>query len=135
MAKNKTRLRIREIVPYSLKEYLDKKIGRDYRLTFNSYSSAALKMIKLGFTSFSQLDIILKKNKCNRISDIMNTCRSGQLSLFYDCLLAGMGKTFIDRYSDGDEFWTSYWDNRLHTMINNGIEIENYDPLNRPKPD
>jgi putative GTP pyrophosphokinase len=116
-----------EITPDALKEYLDKKLGLDGRMTDFSYSWEAKILIKMGFTNFEQIDKCVKDYDDDEINGILYGTRQGQLTRFESLLLAGMGENYSLRHPWGkEEWWLNYWSKRLDKLRTHGIEIGNY---------
>lgn len=124
-----------EITPESLKDYLDRKFGRDGRMREFSYSFQTRVLKQLGFTNLDQLDQCIKPYNADRVSRIINKTRQGQLTRLEEVLLASMGENYISRHpwhdsTMGEPEWFVKWsERRLKKLQNRGVQIGNFDPV------
>lgn len=117
------------ITPDSLKNYLDKKLGKDARISSFSYTYQAKDLIKMGFKTLDQIDDCISDFIDNTIveSAVWGN-RQGQLWRFEDYLLAGLGEQFIKLHPriERDKDWTRRYKNGLKKMVDNGVKISTY---------
>ena len=94
-----------EVLPNSLKAYLNKKLGPDGRVSDFSYDWFVRLLKKLGFRTLRQIDDCIAGYEDDRISRLLTSTRQGQTSRFEYMLLAGMGEKYIQRHLFAGEPW------------------------------
>jgi putative GTP pyrophosphokinase len=119
-----------EITPLSLKQFLDKRLGPDFRIADWSYDYDTRLVKTLGFTDLKQIEDAIAGYDDNAINTIIHGLRQGQLTRFELMLLAALGERFIERHP-----WapTSSWfearqKEHLKKLSEKGITTGTYDP-------
>jgi putative GTP pyrophosphokinase len=119
-----------EITPLSLKQFLDKRLGQDFRIADWSYDYDTRLVKTLGFTDLKQIEDAISGYDDNVISTIIHGLRQGQLTRFELMLLAALGERFIERHpwrSTSDWFEPRQKD-YLKKLSEKGITTGTYDP-------
>lgn len=118
-----------EITPYTLKAYLDKRLGADDRVSDYSYQYAAKTLRQIGFSDLGQVDKCISGFDDDKLSRIASGWRQGQLSRFDFLLLAGMGEFFVGYYAKGDlSYYVAYLTDILKKFKEASVEIRSYVP-------
>lgn len=121
-----------EVTPFSLKAYLDKKLGSDARVSDFSYQWTAKWLRALGFAKLSQVDDCISSYNDDSVSRAATGTRQGQISRFELMLLAGMGEAYIERHplarSDANEGYKTWLARSLDKLRQAGIPIGSYVP-------
>lgn len=119
-----------EVTPDSVKAFLDKRLGRDGRISDFSYIWVAKLLKKLGFETLDQVESCIHGYSDDHLSRIAGGGRHGQTTRFEYMLLAGMGENFLQRHLWANEPWfQSRERDRLERMKNQGVETRAYDPM------
>lgn len=122
-----------EITPYTLKAYLDKRLGPDARMTDFSYEYEAKRLYELGFIDLSQVEQCTSGYDDDRLSRIAVGSRQGQVSRFEYMLLAGIGEPLVQYFRRVWGEWAlSYWGEKLKRLEEAGVQIRNYVPSGQP---
>lgn len=106
-----------EITPDALKTYLDRKYGRDDRMSEFSYQSVANTVRILGFDTIEELEKTITPYDDDEISRILWGSRQGQLTRFEDVLLAALGQRFRQRHPWSGDSWFQDKCRRLLTIL------------------
>jgi putative GTP pyrophosphokinase len=118
-----------EITPLSLKQFLDKKLGADARISEWAYDWDARLLKILGFADLKQVETAIAQYDDNQLSGIVFGNRQGQLTRFELILLAALGERFIDRHPWRTSDWFApAYRKRLQALIEKGISTSTYDP-------
>ena len=121
-----------EILPDTLKAYLDARFGTDGRMAWFSYNVVADVLKTMGFANVKQIDDCIKSYDDDNICRTLRDFRQGQLRRFEYTLLAGMGDNYAHLHP-----WVSdkKFLHRCHTIIkrltDRGIAVGNYTPGKR----
>ncbi len=119
-----------EITTDALKAYLDKKLGRDGRMSEYNYEFTSKLLITLGFKSFDQVEECIKHYDADCLSRAIYGNRQGQITRFEIQLLAGMGERYIQEHLWHDSEWfVDMNEDHLAVLKKQKIEIRNYNPL------
>jgi putative GTP pyrophosphokinase len=119
-----------EITPLSLKQFLDKKLGPDGRISEWAYDWDARLLKTLGFTDLKQIETAIAPYDDNQISILALGNRQGQLTRLELMLLAALGERFIERHPWRTSEWFSPRHKfHLQTFGESGIITSIYDPM------
>ena len=122
-----------EITPQSLKLFLDKKLGADWRISDWSYDWTARLLKSLGFRDLRQVESAISEYNDDELNRIAYEARQGQLSRFELMLLAALGERFVDRHpSKADPWFGPFRSAFLAKFREKGIRTSTYDPLADP---
>jgi len=80
-----------DILPDTLKSYLDGRFGPDRRMTWYSYDFVADTLKKMGFVTLQEVDECIAGYDADQICRALRDFRQGQLRRFEYTLIAGMG--------------------------------------------
>lgn len=122
-----------DILPDTLKAYLDARFGSDGRMTWFSYNVVADVLKTMGFKNMQQINDCIKAYDDDHICRTLRDYRQGQLRRFEYTLLAGMGKNYarLHPWASNKKFL-----HRCNTIIkrlnDGGIAVGNYTPTKRP---
>jgi len=83
-----------EILPDTLKAYLDTRFGSDGRMALFSYNVVADILKTMGFANIQQIDDCIKSYDDDHICRTLRDFRQGQLRRFAYTMLAGMGEHY-----------------------------------------
>ena len=121
-----------EITPYTLKAYLDKRLGPDGRMTDYSYEYTAKTIREVGFVDLGQVEQCVGGLDDDALSRVATGSRQGQISRFELLLLAGMGDFFIGYYStkQGWGFYVEILGRYLQKFKEAGVRVRSYVPGN-----
>jgi putative GTP pyrophosphokinase len=121
-----------EITPKSLKQFLDKRIGPDGRISDWAYDWTARLAKTLGFRDLKQIEEAISNYRDYELNSLAWASRQGQLTRFELMLLAALGERFIERHPYGGSEWFPSQQRRfLERFKDNGIQtsiIELPDP-------
>jgi putative GTP pyrophosphokinase len=118
-----------EITPSSLKAYLDKRMGADYRISPFSYDWLTRLVKRFGFRTLQQLDEATRGYDDDAVSRIVDGYRQGQTTRFERVLLAAMGELFVTRHLWRNSPWfLRASEDGLEKLRAFGIPIGNFDP-------
>jgi putative GTP pyrophosphokinase len=118
-----------EITPLSLKQFLDKKLGPDARISEWAYDWETRLVKTLGFTDLKQIETAIAKYDDNQLSIAAYGNRQGQRTRFELALLAALGERFIDRHPwRTTEWFAPRYREFLKRFLDNGIGTSTYDP-------
>ena len=121
-----------EITPRALKQYLDKQLGADGRVSEFTYDWLTRLAKRLGFRTLEQVDECIKRyGDGDRVSRAAFGARQGQSTRFEMMLFAGMGgERFMERHMFAHNKWfVDAAIKDLDKMKAAGIPIGDYDPL------
>jgi putative GTP pyrophosphokinase len=119
-----------EITPLSLKQFLDKKLGADGRISDWAYDWAARLTKRLGFSDLQQVETAIGSFDDNQISILAHGNRQGQLTRLELMLLAALGEKFIDRHPwKASEWFVPRQREYLRKFDEGGIRTSIYDPM------
>ena len=120
-----------EITPLSLKQFLDKRLGPDARISDWSYDWDTRLAKALGFTDLNQIQIAIAQYDDSRLSDIIYGSRQGQLTRFELMLLAALGERYLERHPWRTNAWFAPRQRQfLQRFVENGIRTSTFDPAN-----
>ncbi|HTU70286.1 MAG TPA: hypothetical protein VMF11_08170 [Candidatus Baltobacteraceae bacterium] len=125
-----------EVTPDALKEYLDRRLGPDRRISEFSYNWTARLLRNLGFSTMGQVDRCISGYDDNWVSDVAYSTRQGQTTRFELMLLASMGERYIQRHIFATQPWyveDSRDKQSLEAFRSAGIKIGDYDPVAESK--
>lgn len=133
MSMSSGNLKKAEILPDTLKAYLDARFGPDGRMTWFSYNVVADMVKTMGFTNMKQIDDCIKPYDGDHMCSILQDVRQGQLRRFEYTLIAGMGAHYglLHPWAD-DKRFVSRYSTIIRKLTNGGIAVGNYRPK-RPK--
>jgi len=115
-----------EITPLSLKQFLDKRLGADARISEWAYDWDEKLAKTLGFTDLKQIESALEQYDDNVIA---YENRQGQLTRFELMLLAALGERYIDRHPWRTSEWFAPRQRAyLQKFIEQGISTSTCDP-------
>jgi putative GTP pyrophosphokinase len=119
-----------EITPLSLKQFLDKKLGADGRISDWAYDWDTRLLKALGFTNLKQIETAIAPYDDNQISVLTFGNRQGQLTRLELILLAALGERHIERHPWKTSDWFALrYSSYLERLIDRGIKTSIYDPL------
>lgn len=119
-----------EITPDALKQFLDKTIGRDDRISSVSYDFAARELRALGFSTLDQVRECIAGYDDDKISRIVYGNRQGQLYRFFLVVAAGIGQLYAVRHPWSKHGWFQVRTAKTFEELESaGIKIGSYDPL------
>lgn len=122
-----------EITPQSLKQFLDRRLGGDGRISDWNYDWMTRLVKGLGFKDLKQIETAIKGYDDNALSTIAWGGRQGQTTRFELMLLAALGERFVERHPWMGEEWfgpkrreflTKFAEKKIPTAI--------FDPLAAP---
>jgi hypothetical protein len=122
-----------EITANSIRAFLDKNYGADWRMSDFSYRWTARLLLDLGFTNLAEVEAAIQNYSDDHIGRIAYGWRQGQLTRFEAVLLASMGEAFLLAHSwalrDSSDGWYA---RNLLLMLDKlkaaGVPIGNYKP-------
>lgn len=131
------RLSAVEITADALKSYLDKKFGKDGRISDSGYEWEARLLRNMGFSSLGQVDDAIRGYDDDEASRIIWGNRQGQLTRFECVLIAAMGEEYrsLHPWAKTEDWFNASVDRRLAALRQAGIEIGNYVPPAMSKSD
>jgi ppGpp synthetase/RelA/SpoT-type nucleotidyltranferase len=115
-----------EITPDSLKQYVDRKLGPDGRMSDFSYQWTSRLLARLGFSDLGQLDQAISPYDDDQVSRAVHGLRQGQLSRLENMLLAALGNDYIARHpwrTPEAAWYTELLTNWLERLRKAGIPI------------
>ncbi|MFJ8470422.1 GTP pyrophosphokinase family protein [Kitasatospora sp. NPDC094011] len=116
-----------EITPDSLKAYLDKKYGRDGRVSEYTYTWAVGVLKDLGFQNLGQVDEFTDGYNDDLVSKAIWGARQGQVSRFEDVLMVAAGEEFGRRHpyakGQGENWFTEGVERRLERARRSGFPV------------
>jgi putative GTP pyrophosphokinase len=119
-----------EITPLSLKQFLDKKLGADGRISDWAYNWTAKLLKTLGFSDLKQIEAAIAPYDDNQISVVAWGSRQGQLTRFESMLLAALGEHFIERHPWKTSEWFAPQQRiYLQKFNDHNIITSVYDPM------
>jgi putative GTP pyrophosphokinase len=119
-----------EITPFSLKQFLDRKLGPDGRISEWAYDWDAKLLKALGFSDLEQIETAIAPYNDNEISAAAFGNRQGQLTRLELMLLAALGERFIDRHPwNAGEWFAPRHREYLQRFNAKGIITSFYDPI------
>lgn len=119
-----------EITPFSLKQFLDRKLGADGRISEWAYDWDAKLLKTLGFSDLKQIETAIAPYNDSEISTIVFGNRQGQLTRLELMLLAALGERFIDRHPWKTSDWFAPRRREyLERFKEKGIRTSVYDPI------
>ncbi|MEN5361924.1 hypothetical protein [Brevundimonas intermedia] len=123
---NKDKSVINDIVdPHSLKSFLERRIGVDYRIGKFRYAELAKILRDMGFYDIESIERVIRHQNDDNLSHIATGNRQGQINRFEFALLAALGEEFFVRYPfRPDEEWLhSYYRNILDRFVASGVAV------------
>jgi ppGpp synthetase/RelA/SpoT-type nucleotidyltranferase len=121
-----------EITPDSLNAFLDKRVGRDDRISEFSYDWTARLLKRLGFRTLGEVDRCIRGYDDDKLSRIVTGSRQGQLTRFEYMLLAGMGENFITHHIfSGEPWFIATTSTQLERLRKSGVQVRDYDPADQ----
>ena len=119
-----------EITPLALKQFSDKKLGADGRISDWAYDWTAKLVRTLGFTDLKQIETAIEPYDDNQISILAWGNRQGQLTRLELMLLAALGERFIERHPwKTSEWFAPRQREHLRKFNEKGIRTSFYDPI------
>jgi putative GTP pyrophosphokinase len=119
-----------EITPDALRTFLDKRLGRDRRISDFSYEWTARLLRRLGFSTLGQVSACIEGYDDDILSRAATGGRQGQTTRFELMLLAGMGDKYLERHFFARFDWyRATCVSHLDRMVKAGIQSGRYDPL------
>ena len=94
-----------EITPQSLKQFLDRRLGSDGRISDWGYDWTTRLVKRLGFRDLKQVETAIERYDDNMLSTIAWGGRQGQTTRFELMLLAALGQRFIELHPWAGEDW------------------------------
>jgi putative GTP pyrophosphokinase len=124
-----------EITPQTLKQFLDRQLGPDGRISDWNYDWTARLLKRLGFRDLNQVSKAVANYDHNQLSTIAMGGRQGQTTRFELMLLAALGERYFERHMWNAEAWFRLeWERRLKEFQERGIPTSTYDPLSEDEP-
>jgi putative GTP pyrophosphokinase len=112
-----------EITPQSLKQFLDKRLGPDGRISDWGYDWDARLVKILGFRDLKQIEGAISAYNDDQLSSVAMGSRQGQLTRFELMLVAALGERYIERHPWGTTEWfPPRYRRYLERFKDNGIE-------------
>ena len=119
-----------EITPAALKQFLDKRLGADYRISDWSYDWTTRLLKHIGFRDLKQVESAIAPYNDDELNGIVYDSRQGQVTRFEAMLLAALGERFIGRHPWRTTRWFGEQAHlRLEKLRERGVQIGTYDPL------
>jgi putative GTP pyrophosphokinase len=123
-----------EITPDALKQFLDRRLGSDGRISEWSYNWEARMLKLLGFRDLRQVEKAISTYNDDILSSIAWKSRQGQTTRFELMLLAALGDKFFEKHMWRNEAWfVSRSRNQLDAFRASNIPIGIYDPLDESR--
>lgn len=123
-----------EILPDTLKAYLDTRFGSDGRMTWFSYNVVADMVKTMGFTNMKEIDDCIKPYDGDHICRILRDIRQGQLRRFEYTLIAGMGFQYSRLHPwAGDKKFVNRCSSIIQKLSKGGIDVGSYEPKKRTR--
>jgi hypothetical protein len=118
-----------EITVETLKQFLNRRLGSDGRISDWSYDWTLNLLKYLGFRNLRQVETAISRYSDHRLSVLATGNRQGQTTRFELMLLAALGEQYIKRhqFSRYDSFRSGEAE-KLKKFQNNGIPTSVYDP-------
>jgi hypothetical protein len=118
-----------EITPLALKQFLDKRLGSDARISEWAYDFEANVAKSLGFRDLKQIEMAIAPYDDTQLSAILYGNRQGQLTRFQLMLFAALGERYIERHPWRTTDWfPPRYRQFLEKLIDSGIKTATYDP-------
>lgn len=120
-----------EVTPDAIREYLNRRLGADDRISDFTYEMTARHLRFLGFQNLGQLDecIATFKDDGDRVSRVVFGRRCGQVTRLELLLLASMGDNLIQNHPWSDsEYYRELLTNWLNKLRLGGMTVGSYMP-------
>jgi hypothetical protein len=118
-----------EITAEALKQFLDRRLGSDGRISPFSYDSTVRLLKNLGFRDLIQVEVAISPYDDHKLSVVATGNRQGQTTRFELMLLAALGERYLERHTlrNYDWFITNEVE-KLKRLQSKGISTSLYDP-------
>jgi hypothetical protein len=118
-----------EITAETLKQFLNRRLGSDGRISDFSYTWTVRILGDLGFRNLQQVETAISRYNDHSLSEIATGTRQGQITRFELMLLAALGEHYIERHRWRIHDWfRSQEAEKLKKFQNNPIPTSVYDP-------
>jgi hypothetical protein len=118
-----------EITAETLKQFLNRRLGSDGRISAFSYDWTVRLLKHLGFRNLQQVETAISRYDDHTLSVLATGNRQGQTNRFELMLLAALGEHYIERHQRRIQDWfRSAEAAKLKKFQNNGIPTSVYDP-------
>jgi hypothetical protein len=118
-----------EITAETLKQFLNRRLGSDGRISDWSYDWTVSLLKHLGFRNLQQVETAISRYNDDILSVLATGRRQGQTTRFELMLLAALGVHYIERHRWSTEDWfCSQEAAKLQEFQDHGIPTSVYDP-------
>jgi hypothetical protein len=118
-----------EITAQALKQFLDKRLGPDGRISDWGYDFAVRVLKNLGFRDLKQVENAIADYNDDHLNSLAWQSRQGQVTRFELMLLAALGERFIERHPWQDSKpITDGWRRSLEKFRDAGVKTSIIDP-------